>query len=154
VALAVLREGSEIVLFLYGVIASGSSGASVFAGGVLGILAGAAFSVVTYYGLLAVPIRHILAVTGALIALLAAGMAAQAVVYLDAAGLITVLSNQLWDTSWILPQNSLIGKLLHTLIGYSDRPTELQFIVYVATIVVMLALMRLARTTQPARATA
>ena len=81
-------------------------------------------------------------------------MAAQAVLFLDSAGMITVLDRQIWDTSGILPQDSLIGRLLHTLIGYTDRPTELQFIVYLATIVVMAALMRLARPAQPARAAA
>jgi len=145
VGLAVLREGSEIVLFLYGVIASGTSGASVFIGGIFGVLLGAAFSALTYFGLLAIPIRHIFAVTTALIALLAAGMSAQAVQFLDSAGLVTVLGNQLWDTSGILSQDSLLGRMLHTLIGYNDRPTQLQLVAYVATIVVMIALMRLVR---------
>jgi len=145
VGLAVLREGSEIVLFLYGVIASGTSGASVFIGGIFGVLLGAAFSALTYFGLLAIPIRHIFAVTTALIASLAAGMSAQAVQFLDSAGLVTVLGNQLWDTSGILSQDSLLGRMLHTLIGYNDRPTQLQLVAYVATIVVMIALMRLVR---------
>ena len=98
--------------------------------------------------------RHIFAVTAVLIALLAAGMAAQAVQFLDAAGLITVLSQQLWDTSWLLPQDSVIGRVLHTLIGYTDRPTELQLIVYLATLIVMVALTRVARPTRPARVAA
>jgi len=145
VGLAVLREGSEIVLFLYGVIAAGTSGASVFIGGICGVLLGAAFSALTYFGLLAIPMRHIFSVTTALIALLAAGMSAQAVQFLDSAGLVTVLGNQLWDTSGILSQDSLLGRMLHTLIGYNDRPTQLQLVAYVSTIVVMIALMRLVR---------
>jgi len=154
VGLAVLREGAEVVLFLYGVLASGTSGGAVLTGGVLGIFAGAAFSALTYFGLLAVPMRHIFTVTSILIALLAAGMAAQAAYFLDAAGLITVLGQQLWDTSSVLPQDSLIGRILHTLIGYTDRPTELQLLVYVLTLVVMMALMRIARPPEPARAAA
>ena len=154
VGLAVLREGSEVVLFLYGVVASGTSGASVLVGGIFGILIGAAFSALTYFGLLAIPLRHIFSVTSILIALLAAGMAAQAAQYLDSAGVITVLSRQLWDTSWLLPQDSLIGRVLHTLIGYTDRPTELQLVVYLATLVVMMVLMRMARPTEPRRAMA
>ncbi len=144
VGLATLREGSEIVLFLYGIVATGTSGASLLTGGVLGLAAGAAFTALTYYGLLAIPPRYIFAVTGVLIALLAAGMAAQAVQFLDAAGLINVLGQRMWDSSSWLPQNSLIGKLLHTLIGYNDRPTELQIIAYVATLIVMALLMRIA----------
>jgi high-affinity iron transporter len=154
VGLAVLREGSEIVLFLYGVFASGTSGPSILFGGVLGIAAGAAFSGLTYYGLLAIPMRHIFGITSILIALLAAGMAAQAAQFLDAAGIITVLGRQLWDSSWLLPQNSLLGRLLHALIGYTDRPTELQLLVYIATLAIISALMRIARPIVPARAVA
>ena len=95
---------------------------------------GAAFTALTYYGLLSIPARHIFTVTTVLIALLAAGMAAQAVQYLDAAGMIDVLSRRLWDSSGWLPQDGIVGRLLHTLIGYTDRPTELQLIVYLATL--------------------
>ena len=154
VGLAVLREGSEVVLFLYGVLASGTSGTSVLLGGLLGILTGAAFSAMTYCGLLAIPLRHIFSVTTVLIALLAAGMAAQAVQFLDAAGIVTVLTHQLWDTSWLLPQDSVIGRMLHTLIGYTDRPTELQLIVYLATLIAMVALTRVVRPAPRARVAA
>src|SRR5215813_5469554 len=92
VGLAVLREGSEVVLFLYGILAGGTSGSSLFIGGTLGLAVGAAFTALTYYGLVSIPARHIFAVTTVLIALLAAGMAAQAVQYLDAAGVINGLS--------------------------------------------------------------
>ena len=86
-----------------------------------------------------------------LIALLAAGMAAQAVQYLDAAGVINVLSRQLWDSSPWLPQNGIIGHVLHTLIGYTDRPTELQLIAYLATLTAMAALAWLAAPTRARR---
>jgi high-affinity iron transporter len=140
VGLAMLREGAEVVLFLYGIVATGTSGSSLLLGGVLGLAAGAAFTALTYYGLLAIPARHIFTVTTILIALLAAGMAAQAVQFLDAAGMIDVLGNRLWDSSGVLPQDGIIGRLLHTLIGYTDRPTELQLIAYLATLAVMAAL--------------
>ena len=149
IGLAVLREGSEVVLFLYGILASGTSGAAMLLGGVLGLAAGAAFTALTYFGLLAVPSRHIFSVTGVLIALLAAGMAAQAVQFLNAGGLVTALDRTLWDTSGFLSDASLLGKLLHILVGYTARPTEMQLIVYVATLVVMALLMRLARYSPP-----
>ena len=153
VGLAVLREGSEVVLFLSGVFASGTSATAILAGGALGILAGAAFSALTYYGLLAIPLRHIFGVTSVLIALLAAGMAAQAAQFLDAAGMINVLNRVLWDTSAVLPQDSIIGRVLHTLIGYNDRPTEMQLLVYIATLALMTGLMRMVRP-EPVRAVA
>lgn len=145
VGLAVLREGSEVVLFLYGIMASGTSGAALVVGGLFGIAAGAAFTALTYFGLLAIPSRHIFSVTSWLIALLAAGMAAQAIQFLNSAGLVVALDRPLWDTSWLLSEKSIFGRLLHTLIGYIDRPTEMQLIVYIATLFAMFLLMRVAR---------
>ncbi len=145
VGLAVLREGSEVVLFLYGIMASGTSGAALVVGGLLGIAAGAAFTALTYFGLLAIPNRHIFSVTSWLIALLAAGMAAQAMQFLNNAGLVVALDRPLWDTSWLLSEKSIFGRLLHTLIGYIDQPTEMQLIVYIATLLAMFLLMRVAR---------
>src|ERR1700688_1090035 len=145
VGLAVLREGSEVVLFLYRIMASGTSGSALLVGGVLGVVAGAAFTALTYFGLLAIPNRYIFSVTSWLIALLAAGMAAQAVQFLSNAGVVMVLERTVWDTSWILSEGSLLGKLLHTLIGYTEPPTELQLMTYIATLFAMFLLMRIAR---------
>lgn len=152
VGLAVLREGSEIVLFLYGIVASGTSGAELLIGGLLGLAVGVAFTGLTYLGLLAIPSRHIFAVTTVLITLLAAGMAAQAVKFLDQAGFVTALGQTLWDTSEWLPESSIAGKILHALIGYSEQPTAMQLIVYCAVIVAMWLLMKALapqRTLQP-----
>jgi high-affinity iron transporter len=152
IGLAVLREGSEVVLFLYGIVASGTSMSSLFIGGLLGIAAGAAFSALTYFGLLAIPQRYIFVVTGWLIALLAAGMAAQAVQFLNNGGVLTAFDNTMWDTSWLLSEGSIPGRLLHTLIGYTERPTGMQLIVYVCTLLAMYLLMRVASAPQRPRA--
>jgi high-affinity iron transporter len=145
VGLAVLREGSEVVLFLYGILASGTTASSLLVGGLLGIAAGAAFSSLTYFGLLAIPNRHIFSVTSWLIALLAAGMAAQSVQFLNNAGLVIALDHTVWDTSWLLSEGSILGRLLHALIGYTERPTEMQLVVYIAILIAMFLLMRIAR---------
>jgi len=145
VGLAVLREGSEVVLFLYGIFASGTDGMSLFTGGILGVAAGAAFTAFTYFGLLAIPTRYIFLVTSWLIALLAAGMAAQSVQFLNNAGLVVALDRTVWDTSWLLSEGSIFGRLLHTLIGYTERPTEMQVVTYIAILFLMWLLMRIAR---------
>src|SRR5689334_729601 len=145
IGLAVLREGSEVVLFLYGIMAQGTSGSALLVGGVLGIAAGAAFTALTYFGLLAIPSRHIFSVTTWLIALLAAGMAAQSVQFLNNAGLVVALDQTVWDSSWLLSEGSIVGKLMHILIGYTERPTEMQLLVYAAVLVAMYILMRIAR---------
>ena len=145
VGLAVLREGSEVVLFLYGIFASGTDGMSLLTGGLLGVAAGAAFTGFTYFGLLAIPTRYIFSVTSWLIALLAAGMAAQAVQFLNNAGWVVALDRTIWDTSWVLSEGTIFGRLLHTLIGYTERPTEMQLVVYIGTLFAMFLLMRIAR---------
>ena len=154
VGLAVLREGAEIVLFLYGIVATGTSGAALLTGGLLGIAGGAALSALTYFGLVALPTRHVFTVITVLIALLAAGMAAQAVQYFDAAGWVDVLGNRVWDSSGYLPQDGIMGRLLHTLIGYTDRPTELQLVTYLATLAAMALLTWIAAPRRTAAAAA
>ena len=59
--------------------------------------------------------------TSVLIALLAAGMAAQAVRFLQAAGVVTALRDKIWDTSWLLSDSSIVGRMLHVLVGYTAR---------------------------------
>jgi high-affinity iron transporter len=144
VALAVLREGAEVVLFLYGVvISSGASGVSLFLGGLLGLVLGAGICALTYAGLVTIPMRHLFRVTSLLIAFMAAGMAAQSVAFLEQADLATGLGRIVWNTSSVLPDSGMLGRVLHTLLGYSDKPTELQLVVYVATLFCMFGLMKL-----------
>ena len=151
VFVAVMREGSEVVLFLYGIVVAGTDMASLLTGGLLGLAAGAALSALSYYGLVALPLRYIFSVTGLLLTLLAAGMAAQAVHFLQMAGIINVFQNRLWDTSWLLSDSSILGRMLHVLVGYDDRPTELQVIAYAATLAIILVLIRMARSERQPR---
>ena len=149
VGVAVLREGFEVVLFLYGIIAAeGGQGTGVFIGGLAGLALGAAVSALTYFGLLKIPSRYLFAVTSVMIAFLAAGLAAQAIAFLEQANAITVLGNILWDSSDILSDTSLLGRILHTLIGYTDRPTGMQGLAYLATLAVMYGLMKVAAPTR------
>jgi high-affinity iron transporter len=134
VAVAIMREGSEVVLFLTGIAMQGGEAmASLLTGAAGGLVLGGAVSAVIYFGLAAIPLRRVFTVTGLLITLLAAGLAAEAVRQLSNAGLLNVLDGTLWDTSWLLSENSWVGRVLHVLIGYMDRPTLMQALVYLAT---------------------
>jgi high-affinity iron transporter len=144
VTVAVLREGVEVVLFLYGIVASeGGSGVGVLAGGLAGLVAGAAVGALAYFGLLNIPGRYLFAVTSFLIAFLAAGMALQATASLEQANAVSALGTVVWDTSRYLPDTSIVGRALRTLLGYSDRPTVLQLVVYISTLAVIFALMKM-----------
>ena len=95
-----------------------------------------------FLGLLQIPAGKLFSVTAWLITLLAAGMAAQAVLFLQQGGYLQFLQSTLWDTSWLLSQDSIGGRLLHTLIGYSDAPNGAQLIAYLATIAIIMGLTR------------
>ena len=144
VGLAVLREGSEVVLFLYGIAAAGEDSAAAMAlGGVLGLGAGMVAGAALYFGLVRIPVRHLFTVTSWLILLLAAGMASQAAAFLLQADLLPPLGPSLWDTSFLLSEHSLAGRVLHTLIGYTAQPAGIQLAFYLATLIVIGSLMRI-----------
>jgi len=144
VGLAVLREGSEVVLFVYGIAAAaGTSALAQLAGGLLGLACGVAVGVGLYWGLLRIPMRHLFTVTSWMILLLAAGMASQGAAFLNQVGLLPSAGGVLWDSSFVLGDDSLLGKTLHALIGYVSHPLGIQLVFYVGTIAVIGALMRL-----------
>ena len=151
VGVAVLREGSEVALFLYGVAASeGGSALSLALGGLLGLALGVGVCLLTYFGLMRIPPKALFTTTTVLITLLAAGMAAQAVAFLERANWLNSLDTVVWDSAWLLPETSIAGRTMHTLIGYTDQPTEMQLLVYVAVLIATFMLMRFAGS-QPAK---
>ena len=143
VALAVLREGSEIVLFGYGLLAGGSSMLSLALGGLAGLALGVAVGFAMYFGLLNIPMRHFFAATNGLLVLLAAGLASSAAGFLTQADALPTLVDSVWDSSWLLTDDSLIGRTLHVLIGYTAQPAGIQLVFYMATLLVIGSLMRL-----------
>jgi high-affinity iron transporter len=144
VCVAVLREGFEVVMFLYGVLATeGATGMEVLAGGLVGLVLGGVVCAATYFGMLTIPPRYLFGVTSFMIAFLAAGMAAQAIGFLEQANVVVALDNIVWDSSWLLSDGSILGRILRTLIGYNDHPTAMQLAVYGATLAVMFVLMRM-----------
>jgi high-affinity iron transporter len=123
---AVLREGSETVLFMYGLAASGAGGSGLLGGSLLGLVGGGVLGWLIYRGLLTIPAGRFMTVVSWMVLLLAAGLAANAAAYLNQAGILPSLVSQVWDSSELLSQNSVVGTLLHILIGYSDRPMGIQ----------------------------
>lgn len=153
IGLALLREGSEVVLFLYGIAsAQETSSSAMLTGGLIGIAAGSSFGYLLYRGLLKIPSRHLFAVTSWLILLLAAGMAAHGAAYLVQVDLLPPLGQAIWDTSDIISEQSITGKLLSTLVGYVAQPDGIQVLFYLATIVLIGGMMLLSDR-QPARKT-
>lgn len=144
VGLAVLREGSEVVLFLYSiVVAQKEQVQMMLAGGTLGLGLGAAVGLALYLGLMRLATRHLFTVTGWFITLLAAGMAAQGAGFLVQADLLPPLRQTLWDSSAFLSQQSITGHTLQVLVGYLDRPSGIQVLFYILTLGAILVLIRI-----------
>jgi len=153
VGVAILREGSEVVLFLYGLAAGGEGSTALLGGCVLGLLGGGAVAALLYRGLVSIPTQRLFRVTNVMLSLLAAGMAAQAAGFLIQAGLLPDWGAQVWDSSAVLDEKSIVGRALHALVGYTDRPAGLQLAVYGATLAALLVAGRAAapqRARQPA----
>lgn len=140
VALAVLREGAETVLFVGGSLSSAAaSPGEVLLSGGLGLGAGVLLGLGLYVGLRRIPARHVFKVTNALIALLAASIASQLVRALTQAGWLERWTAPLWDSSALLAPDSAIGTLAHALAGYEARPSAAQLASYVGVLALIYA---------------
>ena len=149
VALAVLREGSEVVLFGYGLLSGGSGAGDLLTGGLLGVLSGVAAGAAMYAGLLRIPMRHFFRATNGLLMLLAAGLTASAAGFLAQADVLPTLANPLWDTSAMLSDESWLGRTLHALVGYTAQPSGMQVLLYLSVVIVLSGGARLAAPRMP-----
>jgi len=139
VSLAVLREGSEVVLFLFGMAAGGIGAAGLVGGIALGVGGGALVGFALYFGLLRIPLQHFFSVTNAMLILLAAGLASAAAGFLVQSDLLPAWGTQVWDTSHILSDGSVLGRTLGILIGYKAAPAGIQIAFYLATVAMFTA---------------
>ena len=139
VALTVLREGAESVLFLHGMATGGNSSVTdIIGGGALGLAGGTAMGMIMYLGLMRIPLRWFFSVTGALLVLLAAGLSGQMARFLIQADVLPALATPLWDTTALLSTKSLLGSILHVLVGYESAPSGMQILFYAGTLTAIL----------------
>lgn len=153
VALAVLREGAETVLFVGGALTGAATvqPAEVMAACAIGLLLGVGAGAVIYGGLSRLPTRHVFTTTNVLIAILAGSIASQLVKSLAQAGFIERGTAPLWDTSAVLAPESALGTLLHALAGYDARPSAAQLAAYAAVLLLIYSGTRWMRRTQVAQ---
>lgn len=134
IALAVFREGAEMVLFSFGAHAQGTSWLEIAEGAVIGMIGGTIIGGLFYLGMIKLFARHFLSITSTLLAFLAAGLAAKGVYYLAMVGLVPELGYQIWDSSAILSNQSIIGESLGVLIGYNATPSGIELLAYATTL--------------------
>jgi len=144
VALAIAREGSETVIFLYG-LGFGQSG-HVDPMQYLAVAIGLALAFLTFYllqlGGKIFSWRLFFRVTEIMLLFLAAGLFETGVDKLIDKEILPVVMNQVWDTSWLLDDSSTFGSLVATLTGYRAHPAGMNLIAYAVYWAVVFLLLR------------
>jgi high-affinity iron transporter len=139
IALAMFREGSEIVLFSYGMLATGMAWSEFLLGAALGFAGGMVVGILFYFGMIKVFARYFFSITTWMLVLLSAGLAAKGVKYLVDAGLLPAWGYNIWDTSALLSEESMLGEFLSVLIGYTAQPSGIQIATYIAVVALAVA---------------
>lgn len=146
-ALAITREGSEILVFLGGFIGQQQSMRAVLTGSGIGFGIGVSTGFLLFYGLLALGssgARWGRALPLALLALFCGNMLSQAALQLVQADWLPATAT-LWDSSGWLSEQSVVGRLLYALVGYESRPSVVQAVAYLAGLLAVPAAWRAAR---------
>lgn len=132
VALAIAREGSETVIFLYG-LGFGQTG-HVGVGQIVAVLIGLALAFLTFYvlqlGGKVFSWRHFFRVTEIMLLFLGAGLFQTGVDKLIDKEILPTLVDQLWNTSAVLDDSSTFGSLVATLTGYRAHPALMNVLAY------------------------
>lgn len=143
VSVTILREGAEIILFIYSISSAENIKPDDYLiglgiGGFLGFLTGT----ILYMGLIKIAGKYIFKISTILLIIIAAGLAAQAAGILTSAGIIEVYTDQLWDSSWLVDDRSIFGKILNIITGYDAKPNIMQIIFYVGTILMNILMIK------------
>ena len=142
IGLAVMREGSEVVLMLQGMAAATADSQTLLIGAGGGVLAGICAGALMYYGFLTLPIGRVFAMTNGLLVLIAAGMAARGANFLAQADILPSFGTRIWDTSGLVPETGLLGQIMAALLGYIAQPSGIEILFYGLTLLTVLALTR------------
>jgi high-affinity iron transporter len=139
VMLAIVREGSEIMIYMSGFMQVTDLLLPVMAGSAIGAGIGVSVGAVFYYALLNLGGRTA-AITGAvLLILVAAGMASQAAQQLIQADWLPS-QYPAWDSSWLLEEQSVTGQLFYALVGYEATPSPLQVFIHIMAIALLVGI--------------
>lgn len=144
VAVTILREGAEIILFVYSIASvENITGNNYLLGLAIGGISGLTVGIIIYKGLIQYAGKYAFLISTILLTLIAAGLSAEAAGILTSSGIIEIYTDQLWNSSWLVSDESAMGKILKVIIGYDARPNGLQIIFYISTIMITLTMMKI-----------
>jgi high-affinity iron transporter len=140
---AVGREGLETMVFTLAIVfasdrqaASPVHGKLLVLGAALGLAValGVAFAIFKLGAKL--NMRRFFQVIGVLLMVFAAGLLADAIENMQQLHWLDFGRHVLWNTSGTISEASSFGDVLHSLLGYADRPTVLQAFVWLIYVVI------------------
>ncbi|SIT26554.1 FTR1 family protein [Achromobacter sp. MFA1 R4] len=145
VAIAVAREGSETVVFLYGTVSAGQGGSDMLMLALAGV-AGFAVALLTFWllqlGGKLITWRRFFLVTEILLLLLASSLLVGGLDHLISLDVLPTLVDPVWDSSWLLSDSTGLGKVLADFAGYRALPALTSVLLWVAYWIVVWALLR------------
>ena len=144
VATTILREGTEILLFIYSISSADNITFDHYALGlVIGAFGGFLAGFILYKGLISYAGKYIFKISTILLILISAGLASEAAGIMTSVGIIEIFNDQLWDTSWLIDNSTLTGKFVNIITGYDAKPNGMQLIFYFGTILLTLSMMKI-----------
>ena len=145
VAIAVAREGSETVVFLYGTVSAGEGGSDMLMLAVAGV-AGFAVALLTFWllqlGGKLITWRRFFFVTEILLLLLAGSLLVGGLDHLISLDVLPTIVDPVWDSSWLLSDSTGFGKVLADFAGYRALPALSSLLLWVAYWIIVWALLR------------
>ena len=130
------REGVETTFFTLA-FAFQTNGWLLLLGALLGLVAAVALCFLVYRLGYRLDYRIFFRVMGLLLLVFAAGLLGDAIQNMQALGWLPFATTPLWNTAHILSEESTIGDILHTFLGYAQAPTVLQSLLYATYLLVV-----------------
>jgi high-affinity iron transporter len=136
---AVGREGLETAVFTLAIIFSTTT-AGALSGAVVGLAGSLAIAFVIYRLGHKLNLARFFTVIGVLLMVFAAGLLADSVENLQELGWLPVLDAPMWHSGRVLSESSAFGDVMHSFFGYSDAPTPLQLLIYLAYLAIVIVI--------------
>lgn len=135
----VLREGVEVVMFLLALTTTAeTTNWSILSGALIGAGGSIFVGCLMYFGLLKLNLSKVFNFFAILMSFLSAGMLVNAIGKFTSAGILNPVISQVWDSSAFLDHHtSWLGLLMHVMFGYTEHPSLIQVIAYMATLILL-----------------
>jgi high-affinity iron transporter len=130
------REGIETAVFTLA-FAFKTNATLLLLGAFLGLLASVGLCVLIYRLGYRLDFRIFFRVMGILLLIFAAGLLGNAIQNMQELGWLSMGTTPLWNTAHILAEDSVVGDILHTFLGYAEAPTVLQSLFYIGYLLIV-----------------